>query len=26
VRMIVARSTQDTLVFNVATPAGWTPQ
>jgi uncharacterized RmlC-like cupin family protein len=25
VRMIVARSTQDTLVFNVATPAGWIP-
>jgi len=26
VRMIVARSTQDTLVFNVASPAGWVPQ
>lgn len=25
VRMIVARSTQDTLVFNVATPPGWIP-
>ena len=25
VRMVVARSTQDTLVFNVAIPAGWTP-
>jgi uncharacterized RmlC-like cupin family protein len=25
VRMIVARSTQETLVFNVATPPGWTP-
>ncbi len=25
VRMVVARSTQDTLVFNVAAPAGWMP-
>lgn len=25
VRMVVARSTQETLVFNVPTPAGWTP-
>lgn len=25
VRMVVARSTQETLVFNVATPSGWTP-
>ena len=25
VRMVVARSTQETLVFNLPTPAGWTP-
>jgi uncharacterized RmlC-like cupin family protein len=25
VRMVVARSTQETLVFNVPTPAGWAP-
>jgi uncharacterized RmlC-like cupin family protein len=26
VRMVVARSTQETLVFNLPTPPGWTPQ
>ncbi len=25
VRMVVARSTQETLVFNVPSPSGWTP-
>jgi uncharacterized RmlC-like cupin family protein len=25
VRMVVARSTQETLVFNLPTPAGWAP-
>jgi uncharacterized RmlC-like cupin family protein len=25
VRMVVARSTQETLVFNVEPPAGWSP-
>jgi uncharacterized RmlC-like cupin family protein len=25
VRMVVARSTQETLVFNMPTPEGWTP-
>lgn len=26
VRMVVARSTQETLVFNLPTPAGWSPR
>ena len=26
VRMVVARSTQETLVYNLATPSGWTAQ
>jgi uncharacterized RmlC-like cupin family protein len=26
VRMVVARSTQETLVFNVPTPEGWKPR
>lgn len=26
VRMVVARSTQETLVFNLPTPEGWTPR
>ncbi len=26
VRMVVARSTQETLVFNLETPEGWTPR
>ena len=26
VRMVVARSTQETLVFNLPTPAGWAPK
>jgi uncharacterized RmlC-like cupin family protein len=25
VRMVVARSTQETLVFNLPSPKGWTP-